>query len=121
MPSYPIRVSIRLCIREDILECTFYPQLVPRNPNSFIIIPATILIASQWGKCQDLLQGICSQILDIKKLANVFPQRRLKLIEFTLEKQRVPKILTSFWVQKRTKLVEKNKHCSRAGFLFSNL
>jgi len=97
MSSYPIRVSIRLCIREDILECTFYPQLVPRNPNSFITIPATIIIVSQWGKCQDLLQGFCcSQILDIKNLANVFPKRRLKLIEFTLEKQRVPKFSQAF-------------------------
>jgi hypothetical protein len=52
---YPIRVLIRLCIREDILKRTFYPQLVPRNPNSFITIPTTIIIASQWGKCQHLL------------------------------------------------------------------
>jgi hypothetical protein len=70
---------IRLCIREDILECTFYPQLVPRNPNSFITIPATIIRASQWGKCQDLLPGILFSNFGYKKFGKCFLQKEIKI------------------------------------------
>jgi hypothetical protein len=42
----------------------------------------------------------CSQILDIKNLANVFPKRRLKLIELKLKKQRVPKFSQAFGSKK---------------------
>jgi hypothetical protein len=60
-------------------------------PTHLLLFLLRLLSQASGENARISFREFCSQILDIKNLANVFSERRLKSIEFTLEKQRVPK------------------------------